>query len=68
MTLWNDAPPLAGSLDPAELGDNVRLPRNAHFVGGDDGHVTVAIVEKFPAPRTSHRRDSRHRPRMLPGA
>lgn len=44
---WHDASPLTGSLDPAELGDNVRLPRSMHFAGGSDKTVPSAIVEGF---------------------
>lgn len=44
---WHDASPLTGSLDPAELGDNARLPRSMHFAGGSDKTVPSAIVEGF---------------------
>lgn len=44
---WHDVSSLKGSLDPAELGDNVRLPRSLHFVGGNDKTVPAAIVERF---------------------
>ncbi|MDK9702032.1 MAG: alpha/beta hydrolase [Sulfuritalea sp.] len=42
---WHEASPLAGSLDPAELSENVRLPRSVHFAGGRDKTVPPAIVE-----------------------
>ncbi|MCK9386769.1 MAG: hypothetical protein M0Q22_00040 [Sulfuritalea sp.] len=44
---WHKVSPLTGSLDPAELGENLRLPRSVHFVGGDDKIVPIAIVERF---------------------
>ncbi|TRZ91011.1 MAG: alpha/beta hydrolase [Rhodocyclaceae bacterium] len=44
---WHDASQLKGSLDPAELGENVRLPHSVHFVGGKDVIVPPAIVESF---------------------
>lgn len=44
---WHKASALKGSLDPAELGENVRLPRSVHFVGGKDEIVPPAIVESF---------------------
>lgn len=44
---WHEVSPLTGSLDPAELGENVRLPPSVHFVGGNDRTVTVSIVERF---------------------
>ena len=44
---WHSASPLKGSLDPAELGENVRMPPSVHFVGGKDGIVPAAIVESF---------------------
>ena len=44
---WHDASPLTGSLDPIELGENVRLPRSVHFSGGKDTIVPPAIVEGF---------------------
>ena len=44
---WHDVSPLKGSLDPVELGENVRLPRSVHFVGGKDEAVPPAIVESF---------------------
>ncbi len=44
---WHDVSPLGASLDPAELGENVRLPRSVHFVGADDRIVPLAIVESF---------------------
>lgn len=39
--------PLTGSLDPAGLGENVRLPASVHFVGGRDRIVPVSVVEEF---------------------
>jgi len=44
---WHKASPLKGSLDPAELGENVRLPRGVHFVGEKDETVPSAIAESF---------------------
>lgn len=44
---WHKASPLKGSVDPVELGENVRLPRSVHFVGGKDETVPPAIVERF---------------------
>lgn len=44
---WHDASPLTGSLDPAGLGDKVRLPPGVHFVGGNDRTVPIPIVERF---------------------
>jgi dienelactone hydrolase len=44
---WHSASPLKGSLDPAELGENIRLPRSLHFVGGKDETVPAAVVEHF---------------------
>ncbi|MDK9715680.1 MAG: hypothetical protein OEL86_16505 [Sulfuritalea sp.] len=44
---WHKASVLTGSLDPAELRENVRLPRSRHFVGGKDEIVPAAIVESF---------------------
>lgn len=46
-TSLHDASPLKGSLDPLESGENVRLPRGVHFVGGRDGIVPALIVERF---------------------
>jgi hypothetical protein len=39
--------PLKGSLDPAELGENVRLTQGVHFVGGRDEIVPPAVVGHF---------------------
>ena len=44
---WHKISPLKGSLDPGEFGENVRLPRSVHFVGGKDEIVPAAIVESF---------------------
>lgn len=44
---WHNASPLRGSLDPAELGENVRLPQSVHFVGGKDEIVPPIIAESF---------------------
>lgn len=44
---WHKISPLKGSLDPGELGENVRLPRSVHFAGGKDETVPPAIVESF---------------------
>lgn len=44
---WHGVSPLKGSLDPAELGENVRLPFSVHFVGGKDETVPAAIVGSF---------------------
>lgn len=44
---WHGASPLTGSLDPAELGENVHLPTSVHFVGGKDRIVPASVVEKF---------------------
>lgn len=44
---WHSASPLKGSLDPAKLGENIRLPRSLHFVGGKDDIVPAAIVQSF---------------------
>lgn len=44
---WHDATPLDGSLDPLQLGENVRLPPSVHFAGADDKIVPAAIVEGF---------------------
>lgn len=46
-TRWHGASSLTGSLDPAELGENVRLPRSVHFVGAEDKIVPPAIVDRF---------------------
>lgn len=46
-TALHDASPLKGSLDPLESGENVRLPRGVHFVGGRDGVVPAPVVERF---------------------
>lgn len=44
---WHGASPLTGSLDPAELSENVHLPPSVHFVGGKDRIVPASVVEKF---------------------
>lgn len=44
---WHGVSPLKGSLDPADSGENVRLPRGVHFVGSNDRTVPAAIVERF---------------------
>lgn len=44
---WHKASVLKGSLDPAELRENGRLPRSLHFVGGWDDIVPAAIVQRF---------------------
>lgn len=44
---WHKISLLKGSLDPAELSENVRLPPGVHFVGGDDRTVPAAIVGSF---------------------
>jgi len=44
---WHAASPLKGSLDPAELGENVHMPPSVHFVGGKDETVPATIVESF---------------------
>lgn len=46
-TAWHKVSPLTGSLDPADMGENVRLPRAVHFVGADDRIVPVPVVERF---------------------
>lgn len=46
-TAWHDVTPLAASLDPADPGENVRLPRGVHFVGGQDRIVPLPVVERF---------------------
>lgn len=51
---WHGASPLAGSLDPAELGANARLPPSVHFVGGHDKTVPVTIVENFIRRKGGH--------------
>ncbi|CAK0776841.1 conserved hypothetical protein [Gammaproteobacteria bacterium] len=43
----HDLSPLKGSLDPANLGTNVRLPPSVHWVGGHDRIVPPTIVEHF---------------------
>jgi hypothetical protein len=43
----HDASPLKGSLDPGELGENGRVRRGVHFVGGEDSIVPSAVVERF---------------------
>lgn len=44
---WHKASPLKGSLDPAELGENVRMPPSVHFVGGKDEVVPAMVVDRF---------------------
>lgn len=44
---WHKASVLTGSLDPAELRENIRSPRSLHFVGRKDEVVPAAIVESF---------------------
>lgn len=44
---WHEATPLTGSLDPARLGENVRLPHGVHLVGEHDKIVPPAIVGQF---------------------
>lgn len=44
---WHEATPLKGSIDPAELRENIRLPRSQHFAGGSDKTVPSSIVEAF---------------------
>lgn len=44
---WHGVSPLSGSLDPADPGENVRLPQGVHFVGANDRTVPPAIVERF---------------------
>ena len=51
---WHNASPLAGSLDPAELSENVRLPPSVHFVGGNDRTVPVPMVERFVRLKGGH--------------
>jgi dienelactone hydrolase len=46
-TTWHGVSPLSGSLDPADMGENVRLPRAVHFVGADDRIVPAVVVERF---------------------
>ena len=46
-TAWHGVSPLSGSLDPADMGENVRLPRAVHFVGADDRTVPASFVERF---------------------
>lgn len=46
-TSWHGVSPLTGSLDPTDLGENVRLPRAVHFVGADDRIVPAPVVEHF---------------------
>lgn len=41
------ASPLTGSLDPADLDQNVRLPRSVHFAGGKDRVVPESVVQGF---------------------
>ncbi|CAK0776523.1 conserved hypothetical protein [Gammaproteobacteria bacterium] len=41
--------PLVGSLDPADLGTDVRLPPSVHWVGDSDRIVPQTIVEHFVA-------------------
>lgn len=44
---WHDVTPLAASLDPADPGENERLPQGVHFVGGKDRIVPLHVVERF---------------------
>ena len=46
-TAWHDVTPLAASLDPADPGENARLPQSVHFVGGRDRIVPLRVVERF---------------------
>lgn len=50
-TAWHGVSPLTGSLDPADMGENVRLPRAVHFVGADDRIVPAPVVERFVGRR-----------------
>ena len=43
----HDSTPLTGSLDPVDIGANVRLPPGVHFAGGRDRIVPLQIVERF---------------------
>ncbi|OGQ48121.1 MAG: hypothetical protein A3H42_03355 [Deltaproteobacteria bacterium RIFCSPLOWO2_02_FULL_46_8] len=52
--VWHNASPLIGSLDPAELGENVHLPPSVHFVGNRDKIVPVSVVEKFTRRKGGH--------------
>lgn len=51
---WHKASALTGSLDPAQLGDNVRLPLSVHFVGGKDEIVPPAVVDSFIRSKGGH--------------
>lgn len=44
---WHGVSPLDGSLDPAALASEVRLPHGVHFVGDVDRVVPPGIVENF---------------------
>lgn len=43
----HNASALTGSLDPAELEQNARLPRSVHFAGGNDRIVPESVVKGF---------------------
>lgn len=51
---WHTASALTGSLDPAQLGDNVSLPRSVHFVGGKDEIVPPVVAESFIRRKGGH--------------